>query len=70
MLLKIRFPKNEISSCVRNYYTHNVNGEKIDIKNENVKFISNKHLPKWMSDKIKAFSVNSYTTKKRKKNSK
>lgn len=65
-LMKVKFPNSDVPSAVRSYhYTHNANGEKIDIKHNDVQFVSKKHLPKWMSDKIKAFSVDKYVTKKR-----
>ena len=70
VILKVKFPKSETPSGVRSfYYTHNANGDKIDIKHKDIQIISNKHLPKWMSDKIKTFATDKYVTKK-KKNSK
>ncbi|MBQ8146364.1 MAG: hypothetical protein IJX99_05315 [Clostridia bacterium] len=61
-----RIVNSDVPSAVRSYhYTHNVNGEKINIKDEAVSIVSKKHLPKALSDKIKSFSVDKYVTKKR-----
>ena len=65
-LMKVRFPNCELPSGVqRFYYSKNVNGEKINIKDKSVTFISNRHLPKRISSKIKSFAIDKYETKKR-----
>ena len=43
------------------YYSKNIRGGKIDLKDKtNVKVISNRHLSKKQSDKIKLFARKSY----------
>ena len=49
--------------------TTDVNGRKINIKDSRVKALSQKHLPKSISEKIKAHACGRYTVKAKKKNS-
>ena len=65
-IMRVRFPGCELPSGVRSYHhTHNVNGDKIDIKDKSVTILSKKHFPKKLSAKIKKFAVDKYVTKKR-----
>ena len=58
----MKFKEFDVPSGVRNqYYSKNVQGGKIDLKDEtNVKVISNRHLSKKQSDKIKLFANKLY----------
>lgn len=65
-LMRQKFPGILLPSGVRDFaYTTDVNGHKIDIKNPNVKEISKKHLPKKISDGIKAHARGRYMVKKK-----
>ena len=57
-LIKImKFKEFDVPSGVRNqYYSSNVRGEAIDLRNKNVLSISKRHLSKYQSDMIKAFA--------------
>ncbi len=56
-LMKIKFPKFDLPSGVNNnYYETDINGNKINIHNSNVKFVSQKHLPKSISNSIISFA--------------
>ena len=53
----MKFKEFDVPSGVRNqYYTKNVNGGKIDLKDKNVTYIAKNHLSKKQSDKIKLFA--------------
>ena len=53
-----KFKEFDVPSGVRNqYYSKNVNGGKINLNDKsNVKLVSNRHLSKKQSDKIKLFA--------------
>ena len=57
-----KFKEFDVPSGVRNqYYSKNVNGGKIDLKDAtNVKIVSKRHLSKKQSDTIKLFARKSY----------
>lgn len=69
-LMRQKLPGILLPSGVKNYaHTTDVNGRKINIKDSRVKALSQKHLPKSISEKIKAHACGRYTVKAKKKNS-
>ena len=66
-LMRQKFPGVLLPSGVKNYaHTTDVNGHKITLKGSHVKEVSKKHLPKRISDEIKAHARGRYTVKKEK----
>ena len=60
-----KFKEFDTPSGVRNYYfSTNINGGKINLKDKNVKFYSNRYLPKKQSAKIKKFATKKYANGK------
>jgi hypothetical protein len=65
-LIRQKLPGITLPSGVRDFaYMTDVDGHKISIKNSNVKEISKKHLPKKISDEIKAHACGCYMVKKK-----
>ena len=56
-IMVTKFKEFDVPSGVRNqYYSKNVNGGKIDLKNKDVIYVAKHHLSKKQSDKIKLFA--------------
>lgn len=61
-LMQVKFPSVFLPSGVKDYYhTTDVNGNKINVKSKNVQFISNKHIPKKLSDRVKRHAKGRYS---------
>ncbi len=61
-LMQVKFPSIFLPSGVKDYYhTTDVNGNKINVKSDAVKFISQKHIPKKLSDRVKRHARGRYS---------